>query len=577
MEYNNQQSKKTYHITTFGCQMNVSDSERVATVAEEMGYMPVEEISQADLIVINSCSIRQKAEDRIVGMGKKIAQFKVNNPGVIAVLTGCMAKREARGLEEMKGEIQEEKYDNHLKKLMPWLDHVVQIKEIHKLPKLLGHDQQINIEEYLSIAPKTVKSFMPYIPISTGCNKFCTFCIVPFSRGRELYRPYEEIIHEVENAILSGGKEITLVGQNVNSWRGYKGVITKDELRITNKGMNPLTLPYQGEEKQEDIDSRLHGNDTDLVQTRRDPSIPQDDSDTNSKFYIINSKLTSPPEPYIESTDPHRLLKKDMPEGMIDFADLMDDIGTIIDGWMERTGNRVWIKFTSSHPYDIDIKLINVIKKHKSLAKQFHFALQSGSNSVLKRMNRHYTIEDFIAKCEMIRREIPGVGISTDVIVGFCGESEKEFQETVDAMRKLKFDQAFISEYSNRKGTVAARVYKDDVDNETKANRKVLLNEVVAEGNRERNKVMVGHVYEVLVYKKNKNGFIGRTENSKDVVINTEDQRIETVSDRDINAYQKIESLKIGDIVNVEITGATDWSLEGNITLFTETKDVKVK
>ena len=467
---------KTYHITTFGCQMNVSDSERVAAIAENLGYKLSDSLEKADLIVINSCSIRQKAEDRVMGMGKKISQLKSQNPDLQVILTGCMAKREERNASDEKKTESDEKYEQILKNYMPWLDHIVQIKNMHKLADKMGIAENIKVEEYLSIKPKTSRSFIQWIPISTGCNKFCTFCIVPFSRGSEIYRPYNEIIKEIQNSIQNGAKEITLLGQNVNSWRGEKNA-TK----------------------------------------------------------------------YIESKDPHRLLKENMPENMMDFADLLDEIGTELDKYINETGNKIWIKFTSSHPYDIDEKLVDVILKHDSIAKQFHFAMQSGSNSVLKRMNRHYTVEDFIEKCELIRKKIPMVGISTDIIVGFCGETEQEFKETCDAMKKLKFDQTFISEYSTRKGTVADRVYKDNVSNEDKSSRKVVLNDILSAGNHERNEALIGKNLEVLIYRKTKNGFIGRTESGKDVILPLE------------------SDVKSGQFIPVNIIGQKNWSLIGEM------------
>ena len=480
---------KKYFITTFGCQMNESDSERIATIAEDLDYSLATSIEESDLIIINSCSIRQKAEDRVVGMGKKIAELKLQNPDIKVILTGCMAKRDARDHQVDKEELKnpkfssEEKYHAYLKKVMQWLDFILPINEMHKLGKYLNLEIPVNIEEYLSVMPKSKKNFSQWIPISTGCNKFCTFCIVPFSRGREIYRPYAEIFAEIQNAISSGAKEIILLGQNVNSWRGIS------------------------------------------------PS-------------LLVKEVVSGKSKYIESSDPHRLLKHEMPENMLDFADLMDKIGNYADKYIDETGKHIWIKFTSAHPYDIDEKLIDVVNNHKSIAKQFHFAMQSGSDSVLRRMNRHYKIDDFIKKCELIRTKIDNVGISTDVIVGFCGETEDEFIQTKSVIENLKFDQAFISEYSNRKGTVAARVYKDDVPNDVKSNRKTELNFVLGEGNLERNKKMVGKDFTILVYKKSKSGFVGRTENGKDVILAD-------------------NNLTIGEFVNAEITGYTNWSLSG--------------
>ncbi|MEI7603950.1 MAG: MiaB/RimO family radical SAM methylthiotransferase [bacterium] len=464
---------KHYHITTFGCVMNSSDSERVATVAELLGYIPSDSIESAELIIINSCSIRQKAEDRVVGMGKKISSLKENKE-IITILTGCMAKREKRSEE-----VNENKYEKNLKRIMPWLDYIVDIKDIHKLGNIIGVKNEIKAEEYLSIKPKTYNNFTRYIPISTGCNKFCTYCIVPFARGNEIYRPYSEIIDEINDSLKSGVKEIILLGQNVNSWRGYK----------------------------------------------------------NSNEYI-------------ESKDPHRLTKISMPENMLDFADLINDIGNLLDKYIENSGKKVWLRFTSSHPYDIDNKLIDVVKNHTSIAKQFHFALQSGNNAVLKRMNRHYTIENFIEKCNLIRNCIPGVGISTDIIVGFCGESNEEFQSTVDVVNELAFDQAFISEYSTRKGTVADRVHKDNITNDVKAKRKEILNDILGKGIKVRNQEMLNQEYEVLIYKKNKLGYVGRTESSKDVIISS--------------LLKEIDS-PIGKFVRVKIISCNDWSLTGEL------------
>ena len=445
--------KESYHITTFGCAMNTSDSERAAAVCELMGYEKTENIDEARLIIINSCSVRQKAEDRVMGMGKRIQRIKAQNPETIAILTGCMAMRDGRQPSEDKNIASQELHEKKLHKVMDWLDFTVPIKDIHKLPEILKKEVKTDFTEYLSITPKYSTQTTSFIPISTGCNKFCTFCIVPFTRGKEVYRPFQEIKEEFQKMLSQGFKEITLLGQNVNSWR--------------------------------DIDDSYKAK-----------------------------------------------------SGEKDFAYLLEELALI-------EGDH-WIRFTSSHPYDINMRLAEVIAEKPNLAKQFHFALQSGDNNMLKRMNRHYTIEEFSEKVEAIRSKIPMVGISTDIIVGFPGETEEEFQNTAKALETLKFDQVFISEYSNRKGTLADKFYKDDIPNEVKAQRKEILNEIVGNGNIERNKSMVDTIQKVLVYKKNKKGIIGRTENAKDVEI--------------LNGNPEI-----GGFVNVKVTDYSKWSLKANI------------
>lgn len=454
---------KTYSITTFGCQMNESDSERVAAVCEAMGYKPVQEKQLADLYILNTCSIRQKAEDRVLGMGKKFFYFKKDRPETKVVLTGCMAKRDIRQ-DQKKSKVYQEKYEGKLQKQMPWLDFVLEISDIHHLPSLLGEKIEDVVDDYFAVGPKYNSKFQAFVPISTGCNKFCTFCIVPFTRGEEVYRPYEQIYKEVKCLVENGYKEITLLGQNVNSWKSK-------------------------------IDE--------------------------------NTKIPVPK------------FRKDDEKDYMDFADLMENLADIEGDF--------WLRFTSSHPYDINPRLVEVVANKPRIAKQFHFALQSGSDSVLKRMNRHYSVDEFRQKVSNIKNTIPDVAVTTDVIVGFCGETEEEFEETLKLCEELQFDQIFISEYSQREGTIAAKFYKDDISKEVKAQRKERLDKVLKKGVKENNQKLIGSSQKALVYKtknRNKDGIFAKTTHGKDVLISS-----------------NTKNLNVGQFINVEIRDAAEFRL----------------
>jgi tRNA-2-methylthio-N6-dimethylallyladenosine synthase len=461
---------KTYSIKTFGCQMNHSDSERIAAVCQSMGYKKASEYEIADLYVVNSCSVRQKAEDRVYGLMRNLQKLKSKKPEIKTVLTGCMAKRDIRQGQK-KSLLYQQKYQETLKKQIPALDIVIEISEIHKLPEILGEKVNINPVEYLSIKPKYNSIFQAFVPISTGCNKFCTFCIVPFTRGEEVYRPYEEIYNEVQSLVTNNYKEITLLGQNVNSWRSD----TTGHLKIP-------------------------------IPKYRDQNL--------------------------------------IPKEYLDFPYLIESLADIEGDF--------WLRFTSSHPYDINPRLIEVIAQKDNIAKQVHFALQSGSDSVLRRMNRYYTVSEFKEKVDFIRRTIPNVAITTDIIVGFCGETDQEFEETLKVCEEIKFDQIYIAEYSQRQGTIAAKFYKDDIPIAIKAQRKQLLEEVLKKGALENNKRLIGTTQKALVYqqkKGKKDGLIARTTHGKDVFIECNEDC----------------SHLIGNFVYVKIQQAKEFVLEGSL------------
>lgn len=441
-EKNKQVKFKTYSIITLGCQMNHSDSERIAAVLEWAGLHEAPKNEIADVYVINTCSVRQKAEDKVFGMSSKFENIKKQNPDTKVIITGCMVKRDTRSHDRAFYQM---KYEKELNSKLYWADFLLPISQIHQITELLGINIGIKIDEYLSITPKYKSNFQAFIPISTGCNKFCTFCIVPFTRGEEKHRPFHEIYQEVHKLVKNGYKEITLLGQNVNSWR----------------------------------------------------------SSTHGHLKVPIPKFRNP-----------NLIEK----SFLSFHNLLEELALIDEEF--------WLRFTSSHPYDINIELIDVMAKYTNIAKQLHFALQSGSNTILKRMNRHYTVEEFKEKVNLIRQKIPDIAITTDIIVGFCGETEKEFEETLKVCEEIKFDQIYISEYSQRPGTIASKFYKDDVPKTQKKLRKKILEEALKKYALQNNTKHVGKIEKVLIseiiHDDKQTRIISKNSQGKNVITNLE-------------------------------------------------------
>lgn len=324
-----------YHIITFGCQMNKSDSERIATNLEKDGCKPASKMEEADLVVVNMCSVRQPATDRVFGVGQKLAKLKIQNSNLKTVLTGCILKKDKIKFREIFDEIWEN-------------------------------------PEKCSISSK-------FIPISNGCDNFCAYCVVPYTRGRLVCRNHEEILNEIKNATQAGIKEIWLLGENVNRYQS-------DDINFA------------------------------------------------------------------------KLLK------------MADDI----------TGN-FKIRFMSPNPANFTDELIEAMAKYKKVAHYLNLPLQSGDNEILKRMNRPYTAEQYIKLVKKIREKIPDINLSTDVIVGFPGETKKQFENTVKMFKNIKFNIAYISKYSPRQGTAAFRL-KDDVPiKEKKRREKTLMSMMISE------------------------------------------------------------------------------------------------
>lgn len=442
--------------------MNYSDTERMETYLEALGYEKVRSEKDADLIIFNTCSIRQKGEDRVLGKMDDMTALRKKNNNLIVVITGCMVRKSSS-----RYSVERDKLFN----LVSELDVALRIEELPKLAKLiqeihpkmkLAKISEENLEDYFKIAPNYISKAQSFIPISTGCDKFCTYCIVPFSRGREKSRPLEDIIKEATEFVENGGKEITLLGQTVDSY----GLSTFDKQ---------------------------------------------------------------------EGTFKH--LKK----GKTPFVYLLEQIDKLSEKGLQR------LRFTSSHPKDISNDLIKAIGKLKTLMPYLHLPIQSGSNAVLKRMNRPYTREKYLKIIEKLRKTVPGIAISTDFIVGFCGETEKEFQATYDLFKKVGFDFAYFAKFSKRKGTFAAKHLKDDVSNKIKRQRWHAINNLLKEIVGKKLKKFIGKTVKVLV-EFEKNGYLhGRDEHYKEVQF-------------------KGDKKLIGQIVLVKISKADEWVLVGKKT-----------
>ncbi|MEG1929589.1 MAG: tRNA (N6-isopentenyl adenosine(37)-C2)-methylthiotransferase MiaB [Anaerovorax sp.] len=434
---------KTFHIKTFGCQMNEHDSETLAGILENLGYAESTDKDSSDIVLINTCSVRDNADKRFFGTLGALKQEKVKNPQMVVAICGCM--------------MQQPHIIETIKKKYPWVDLIFGTHNIHEFPKLLtdslnAKNKVIDVWEdggdiVEGLPAKRLYPFKALVNIMYGCNNFCTYCIVPYTRGRERSRHPEEILKEVTKLAASGTKEITLLGQNVNSYGNGSGF------------------------------------------------------------------------------------------GM-DFADLIYRLNEI-DG-LER------IRFMTSHPKDLSDKLIQAYVDCDKLSNYIHLPVQSGSTLVLNRMNRKYSRADYEEIIDKLKTAVPEIAITTDIIVGFPGETESDFMETINLVQKVQFDSAFTFLYSVRKGT-PAEAYEDQTPEDVKHerfNRLVnCLNEITAK----KNLACEGKIEKVLVEsisKKNTQLYSGKTESMKTV-----------------NFPGKEEM--IGNIVQVKITKGQTFSLTG--------------
>ncbi|WP_099203679.1 tRNA (N6-isopentenyl adenosine(37)-C2)-methylthiotransferase MiaB [Miniphocaeibacter massiliensis] len=435
---------KKYTIVTYGCQMNEHDSEKIAYILENLGYVSTNEINDTDFIIYNTCLVRENAELKVYGQLGSLKPLKKENPDMIIAVCGCMMQTgEAR-------EVIQKKYRH--------VDIIFGTKNISSLPTLINRhlstgNTVIDIEERdlidNQIDMKRLHPFIGYINIMTGCNNFCTYCIVPYARGREDSRTPESILAEIKDLANKGYKEITLLGQNVNSYG--------------------------------------------------------------------------------------KTLEKPVP-----FPDLLRMINAV-DG-IER------IRFLTSHPKDLSDDLINAMAECDKVCNNLHLPFQAGSNSILKSMNRKYTQEDYLLLVEKLKEKIPNITLSTDIIVGFPGETEEDFEETLKVVKKVKYDQGFTFLYSKREGTKAA-VMENQVDKNVAQVRFEKLLETMYEIFYENNSKYIGKVEKVLVEGPSKNNeeyLTGRTEGFKLV-------------------HFKGNKNLIGTIVNVKITNHNSFSLNGEM------------
>lgn len=435
---------KFYHLKTYGCQGNLADSEKISGILESMGYKRTDSDENADLIIFNTCAIRENAENRVFGELGRIKSLKKNNPNLIMGLCGCMA--------------QEEKVVETIKKKYPQVDIVFGTHNIHNLPEYLEncYSNQGRVFEVYSIEGDIIEDVpvkrdhnkKAWVNIMYGCDEFCTYCIVPYTRGKERSRLPEDIIKEVKDLANDGYIEVTLLGQNVNAYG------------------------------------------------------------------------------------------KDFVERKYTFANLLDDLN--------KTDIKR-IRFTTSHPRDLDDETINVMAKGGNIMPHLHLPVQSGSNEILKRMNRKYTKEEYLDKINKLKKLVPGISITTDIIVAFPGETDEDFNETLDLVKKADFEGAYTFIFSPREGTPAAR-FEDNLAKEIKKERLLTLNKLINEGYAKGNKRFEGETVEVLVegFSDKKDTLTGYTPNNK---------LVNFVGDEKL----------IGTLVNVKIEKAFSWHLRGKI------------
>ena len=427
---------KQFHLIIFGCQMNMSDAERLATVLKNLGYEETKNESEADLVGVIACSVRQAAVDRIYGKLREWQIVKEKKP-LVTLLSGCVLPADR-------------------KKLADKFDLFIDINRLENLAQDLQNlhpEEKLALPEFFSIDPSYYSDYRAYVPIMTGCNKFCTYCAVPHTRGRETSRPSQDIIAEVKKLLQANYKEIILLGQNVNSY----GLDIKDEIKF--------------------------------------------------------------PE----------LLKK-----------------------IDKLGDNFWLKFLTSHPYDMSDDLIAVMKNAKNLTHYLHLPVQSGSDEILKKMNRHYTIAHYKKLIKKIRTSIPDIAISTDIIVGFPTESAKQFKETLDLVKEVNYNTAYFAQYSPRAGTAAAKMFKDDVKKEEKKKRWQELNKLIGIQSLAFNKKLFGQTSLVLIdqNKKIDQSYLnlGKLANYTTVKITTK------------------KPIKFGSFVTVKINKALNWGVEAELS-----------
>ena len=423
--------------------MNESDSERYAGQLESLGYRRTEDMDMADVVLLNTCCVRETAEGKILGKIGELKHVKQHNPNLIIAVTGCMAQE----------------WQDRLFERAPHIDLVIGTHNIHKLVELIrerqaksGHylEADMTVPAFHDLPTKRFQKFFAWVPIMNGCNKFCTYCIVPYVRGREVSRPIADIVREIEEIAKEGYKEITLLGQNVNSY----GLDLKDGT---------------------------------------------------------------------------------------DFSALLQAVDRI-DG-IER------VRYMTSHPKDMTFAMIDAIADSRKVVNHMHLPIQSGSDELLKKMNRGYTVDQYMELVEYARKRIPDLVLTTDIIVGFPGETEEMFCQTLDLLKRVQYDMAYTFIYSPRTGTPAARM-EHQIPQEEKSRRLQRLMDVQNVYSLQLNQTMEHKEYEVIVEgptKNDENHWFGRTTGNKMII------------------WEHDGSAAVGDTVKVAVDKGQTWVLKGHL------------
>ncbi len=440
-------------IVTLGCQMNQSDSERIRSVIEGMGYEMTAVEEEASLIGVVACSVRQKAIDKVYSKIQKWNQWKNERP-LVTFVSGCILPADEAKFLKLFDLVFRMTELPDLPAMLQQCGIATEYSARHLLDNLARQDERT---DFWQVDPTYSSSFEAFVPIQNGCDKFCSFCAVPYTRGREVSRASSEILAEVERLVGQDTKSITLLGQNVNSYG----------------------LDRQGEE--------------------------------------------------------------------LSFAELLRKVGEIGNA----SGKEFWVYFTSPHPRDMTRDVIEAIAEYDCLAKQIHLPVQSGDEKLLRRMNRNHSVEDYLKIVGDIRELLPTATIFTDIIVGFSGETDEQFESTAELMLNVGFNMAYVAKYSPRVGARSSR-WEDDITPQQKSERLARLTEVLKRTSFAHNQAMVGNVYRVLVDGKDKRmegALTGRTEGKLPIRILDADEQM------------------IGSFQDIEITSAAELSLTGKLVL----------
>lgn len=468
---------KTYHIKTFGCQMNQSDSERISAFLAKNELKKATDMKSADLVIFNTCGVRQMAEDRVYGQIHNLRTWEEEQgtKNLRIALTGCLANRkdvQRRLKDKVDLFFPINEFPKQLKELIcchPELACLVNGRVSGSQNKKISLKQFDSNNSYLSITPKYNSNHTALVPIMTGCNNFCAYCVVPYARGREVSRSGEEILKEISALIKKGYKEIVLLGQNVNSYNF--------------KPCQPLG--------------------TTLALRRRE----------------VGGEVVNFP----------KLLKK-----------------------INALPGKFWISFVSNHPKDITPEFIEVVTKLKKVCELVHLPLQAGNDLILKKMNRKYTSREYLNLINKIKKSFrenkPGkiFAITSDIIVGFPGETKKQFIDSAEIMKKAKYDMVYFGQYSPRPGTTAYGM-KDNVSKKEKNRRENYLNDILKETTSWNNQKYLGEEMEILVDKKKNGSYFGHTRTGKNVRIISDQNNL------------------VGKIIKAKISKANIWNLETHL------------